>query len=351
MNRRSLATTIALPLMLALVGAAAFLPIPYVTSAPGVTVDVLATTGGAERIEVTGRPSYHDKGELRMTTVSVTNPGRKVRLAEALEAWWNDDESVQPYAELYDEGETDEEHDQQGAIQMVDSQDAAVAAALSDLGVAYDEVPAVVAVTEGAPADGNLEPEDRILAVGGTDVQSVEQVVDAVSAAAPGQPLDLVVERAGQRRTVTVTPEEVDGETRMGVTVGLAFEFPVDVTVRISPQIGGPSAGLVFALGIYDTLTRGSLTGGHDVAGTGTIDPDGRVGPIGGIQQKIAGAREAGSELFLVPAENCNEAVDAHPGDMRLVRVATLREARTAIESWVDDPGADLPACEEGEAG
>jgi PDZ domain-containing protein len=281
-----------------------------------------------------------------MTTVSVTNPGRKVRLVEALEAWWSDDRSVQPYAELYDDDETDEEHDQEGAIQMVNSQDAAVAAALTELGIGYDEVPAVVSVTDGTPAEGNLQPQDRILAVGGTDVTSVEQVVEAVSGAEPGEPLELVVERDGQRRTVTVTPEKVDGETRMGVQVGLAFDFPVDVTVRISPDIGGPSAGLVFALGIYDTLTRGSLIGGHDIAGTGTITPDGQVGPIGGIQQKIAGARDAGSQLFLVPADNCNEALDASPGDMRLVRVATMREARTAIEAWVDDPAADLPTCE-----
>lgn len=346
MSRRSLATVIALPLMLALVVAAVFLPIPYVTSAPGVTVDILASAGGDERIQVEGRQAYHDDGELRMTTVSVTNPGRKVGLVEALEAWWSDDRSVQPYAELYDEGETDEEHDQEGAIQMVNSQDAAVAAALTEVGIEYDEVPAVVSVTEGAPADGNLEAEDRILAVGGTNVTSVEQVVEAVSGAEPGEPLALVVERDGQRRNVTVTPEEVDGETRMGVQVGLAFEFPVDVQVRISPDIGGPSAGLVFALGIYDTLTPGALTGGHDIAGTGTITPDGQVGPIGGIQQKIAGARESGSELFLVPAENCNEAVGSSPGDMRLVKVATMNEARTAIESWVDDPDAVLPTCE-----
>ena len=116
------------------------------------------------------------------------------------------------------------------------------------------------------------------------------------------------------------------------------------------PAIGGPSAGLMFSLGIYDTLTPGSLTGGHAVAGTGTVDASGRVGSIGGIQQKIVGARDAGAELFLVPPDNCKEALGAPRGDMRLVRADTMHEAREAIAAGVKDHDADLPSCEETDA-
>ena len=121
--------------------------------------------------------------------------------------------------------------------------------------------------------------------------------------------------------------------------------FPFEVSVNIDPSIGGPSAGLMFSLGIYDTLTPGSLTGGETVAGTGTIDATGKVGPIGGIQQKIAGARAAGAELFLVPPDNCGDAVGAANGDMRLVKAASMHTAVEAIETWADDPDADLPTC------
>jgi PDZ domain-containing protein len=118
--------------------------------------------------------------------------------------------------------------------------------------------------------------------------------------------------------------------------------------VGIDPDIGGPSAGLMFSLGIYDRLTEGSLTGGSTIAGTGEIRASGKVIPIGGIDQKIAGAREAGAELFLVPAANCKDASDASNGDMRLVKVKTMHDALTSVQAWTDDHGADLPSCTSG---
>jgi PDZ domain-containing protein len=101
----------------------------------------------------------------------------------------------------------------------------------------------------------------------------------------------------------------------------------------------------MFSLGIYDTLTKGSLTDGRTIAGTGTIDAAGVVGPIGGIQQKIVGARDAGAELFLVPPDNCDEAVEAPNGDMRLVEAPTTHSALDSIKKWVADPDAKLPTC------
>jgi PDZ domain-containing protein len=172
-------------------------------------------------------------------------------------------------------------------------------------------------------------------------------VVAAVGGATAGQPVRLVVRRDGERKGIAVTPRSVDGKPQVGIQVSTQAkpDLPIDVTININPSIGGPSAGLMFSLGIYDTLTPGSLTGGHVVAGTGTMDATGKVGPIGGIQQKIAGARDAGAELFMVPPDNCDEALGADNGDMRLVRADTMHDAVQAIEAWVDDPDADLPTC------
>jgi PDZ domain-containing protein len=144
---------------------------------------------------------------------------------------------------------------------------------------------------------------------------------------------------------VAVTPAKVDGDYKIGIQLGPGFTFPFDVSVDIGDNIGGPSAGLMFSLAIYDTLSRGSLTGGHDIAGTGEIRPDGTVVPIGGIAQKIVGARDAGVELFLVPDANCEEALGAPREDMRLVRVKTMPDALKSIQTWVADPDADLPSC------
>jgi PDZ domain-containing protein len=192
-----------------------------------------------------------------------------------------------------------------------------------------------------------LEVRDVLLRVGSTTITQPQDVVSAVDAASVGEPLEFVVRRDGEEVTVQVTPREVDGDKRVGITPGGGYSFPFDVRVTIGDNIGGPSAGLVMALAVYDTLTPGSLTGGGKVAGTGTIDQEGRVGPIGGIQQKIAGARDTGSELFLVPADNCETVGGVDPGDMRLTRVATMTEALDAISAWVEDPDADLPTCED----
>ena len=161
--------------------------------------------------------------------------------------------------------------------------------------------------------------------------------------------------RDGKEVDVQVTPEErsadlfgavtVTGSPQIGIFLGQGFILPFPVTVTIDPRIGGPSAGLMFSLAIYDTLTPGSLTGGGRVAGTGEIAADGTVGAIGGIQQKIVGAREDGAELFLVPADNCEDTKGAHNGDMRLVRVDTFDTAKSALEAWAEDHDAKLPSC------
>lgn len=348
MTQRTLAGILAVPLLLALVVAAAFESLPYVTYKPGLTVDVLGPNDdGDPIIEIEGKPTYEDGGQLRMTTVFVSQRDANNHVFDLMKAWISPAAAVYPFEAVYPEQGTVEQDKEESQLEMTSSQDAATAAALTELG--YDVVdPVVAGVEDGAPADGALETGDVILEVGGTAVESTDDVITAVTGAAAGRPLEIVVRRDGTRRTVSVTPLEVDGRTQIGIQLGTQTDdFPVDVTIGIDPSIGGPSAGLMFSLGIYDTLTPGSLTGGRAVAGTGTVDASGSVGPIGGIQQKIVGAKDDGAELFLVPPENCDEALSARNGDMRLVEAESTHSAITSIEAWVEDPDADLPTCGE----
>lgn len=346
MTQRSLAGLLAVPLLLGLWIVAVTTPLPYVTYEPGLTVDVLDAPDGKEIIQISGTKTYRDDGELRMTTVYLTQPEAEVNLFELMGAWISRDDAVYPYRAVYAREDTRESNEVQGAIEMVSSQDAAIAVALTELDYDVKPAPEVFSVTKDAPADGRLEVRDVIVAVNGTPVTTTAEVGDAVRATPPDTDVTLTVVRDGAEREVTVTPGEKDGSPFIGIDMLPGYRFPFDVSVDIDPAIGGPSAGLMFSLAIYDTLTPGSLTDGEIVAGTGTISPDGKVGPIGGIQQKIAAARETGAQLFMVPPDNCADALDAPNDDMQLVRADTMHDARLAIEAWVDDEDADLPSCE-----
>lgn len=347
MNQRLIAAVVAAPLVLLLVLVAAVVPLPFATYEPGDTFDVLAENDGSEIIQVDGAEVYRDDGQLRMTTVLVSVPGQRKNLFDLVGTWWDDDEAVYPYDAVYGEDDTAELSEIESDIEMVSSQDTATAIALRELG--YD-VPASIQVSyvdAETPAEGVLRARDVVLGAAGEPVRTGDDVVEAVQATPAGDALTLTVSRGGEERQVEVIPEQVDGEKRIGIRIGLGFELPVDVRVNIPPAIGGPSAGLMFSLAIYDTLTPGSLTDGRAIAGTGTIGADGAVGRIGGIAQKVAGARADGAGLFLVPPANCADALTADSGDMRLVRADTFETALQAVEDWTADPDADLPSCED----
>jgi len=244
---------------------------------------------------------------------------------------------------------TAEEDERQGAVSMVTSQDVAIANALEALDYEVESALQVAYVVPDSPADGRLEVRDVVLRIDGEQVESPQMLVDSIRDTPADGSITLQVERDGKKRDVELTPEEDpdDGVQRVGFTPGQGFRYPFDVSVNIDPNIGGPSAGLMFALGIYDTLTEGSLTGGGTVAGTGTLDLEGAVGPIGGIQQKIAGAERDGAELFLVPPDDCDQALGVDDGSPRLVRAETFESALAAVQAWADDPDADLPSCED----
>jgi Lon-like protease len=357
MNQRLIAAVIAVPSVLALIAFALFQGLPFATFAPGGTIDVLGSdSDAAEVVQVDGHEVYRDEGQLRMTTVRVSPAGDPpstayLSLGELMATWLDGDEAVYPYTAVHEEGETAESSRDQGAVQMATSQDDAVYVALTEDGIEVPQLLQVAAVTADGPSDGLLEVGDVLTSVDGVDVADDVALRRAIQQGTAGEPLSIGIVRDDEPRTVRVTPveETIEGEQRLlvGVTPGYDYDFPFDVQINISDNIGGPSAGLVFSLAVYDTITPGSLTGGARVAGTGEIAPDGRVGPIGGIQQKIAGARDEGTDLFLVPVDNCADALGADNGDMQLVRASTMHEVRLALEAYADDPTADLPSCED----
>lgn len=326
----------------------AVVPVPYVAWSPGLTTDVLgpADSGTGQAVAVTGLPTYPTDGELRLTTVGVTRSDSRLTLPAALVSHWLPARAVLPRDAVYAPGTTREESASQSARMMDTAQQAAVVAGLRSAGVLVTEVPMVLGVTTGAPADGLLEPGDAILEVDGVPVGSPTQAIDLIRGHRVGDEVSFALRRDGERIEVAVpTRAAEDDPTRavVGATVGVGYEHPGTVTFGIRPDIGGPSAGLAFALAINDKLTPGALTGGRIVAATGTIAADGAVGAIGGVQSKARGAEESGAELFLMPRSNCDEVASVR-SDVRLVPVATLGEAIEAL-SDPTRPVDDLPRC------
>jgi Lon-like protease len=350
MSRRTLASILVACLLVVLCGAAAVLPVPYVTMSPGPTLNVLGKTKGRPIIAVTGHRTYPALGELRLTTVSVTNPGRHIGLGEALQAWFDKSRAVYPRDVIYPPDQTAAQSEQQSNVEMVSSQDTAIAAALTELGYHLRLQIEVLAVTKGSPAAGRLEVRDRIEQINGIRIRDVTQVSRTIQKTGVGELATFVVRRgAATKRVVVKAKPSPDDPKRavVGVQIGTGYDFPFDVSVRLGEDIGGPSAGLMFSLGVYDTLTPGSLTGGTDIAGTGTIDEHGHVGPIGGIEQKIVAARDAGAKIFFVPPGNCGSALhaDVRKDEIELVKAPTMHSAVSSLNAYVKNHHAALPAC------
>ena len=324
----------------------AVLPVPYVTWAPGQARDVLAT-GGEPIITIADAKTYPTAGRLDMTVVSTTTADSRLSLPQALVAYWRPRHDALPREAVYPPGRTADEVESADAEMMVSAQDDAAVAALKAHGDRVEQLPAVASVTLGSPAQNRLRPGDLIRSVGGTDTATTEDVQVAVRRAQVDVPLDFEVlrDRVPTKATVTPARQTSGSGLQIGITLGTGYAYGPRISYDLGQKIGGPSAGLVFALAIYDKLTPGELLAGQHVAGTGTIDPTGVVGGIGGIQEKIAGAEAAGATTFLVPAPNCGDLAGVRTS-MRLVRVATLDGAVRAVQ-LLGSPGQQgrIPTC------
>lgn len=338
MTRRT--SALVLPALLAalLVIGALVAPVPYVALGPGPTFDTLGLDEGTPVISISGREVFPTDGRLRLTTVGVQS---RLTLGQALLGWVRRDEAVLPRELVFPPGRTDEQIDADNAEQMVASQDAATTAALTQLGIPVQV--RVAKVTAGAPAEGHLQEGDVLTSVDGTPVTGPSQLRQLIGARAPGAPVTLGVLRAGAARSeVVTTAPSSETPPRPVVGVETAVDYPFTVTIGLM-DVGGPSAGLMFALGIIDKLGPESLTGDRTIAGTGEITPEGVVRPIGGIQQKLDGAKRDGATVFLVPAQNCAAAAADHPPGLQLVRVSTLADALAGLQTLRE--GGTPPTC------
>jgi PDZ domain-containing protein len=326
--------------------AAGTIPVPYVVERAGPTFNTLDRTGDSPVISVKGHATYPAKGNLDLTTVYVEGgPNGPLSLLGVFGAWLDGSKSVYPQELIYPTGTTKEQAEEQSSVAMTTSQENAVASALRELDIPFGQQLQAAGLSDGSPSTGKIENGDIFETINGKPITSLA-VVQEELAAGRGAPATLVVQRAGESVTQAITPvDNGAGRYILGVMLKYLFTFPFDVTISLD-KVGGPSAGLMFSLGIIDTVTPGDLTGGKHVAGTGTITPDGAVGPIGGIQQKMQGARAGGATLFLAPAENCDDVVGHVPEGLQVVKVENLAQARTAVElagSGQDTSG--LPVC------
>ncbi|MFG2717568.1 PDZ domain-containing protein [Streptomyces sp. NPDC048416] len=359
MPRRTATMLASTLVLIALLCAGVLIKVPYAEMSPGPTVNTLGDSGGEPVLQITGRKTYQTTGHLNMTTVRVTGADYRMNLVEAVYGWLAHDNVVVPHDTLYPDGKTDEQSNQENAEEFSQSQESAKVAALNELNIPVKSWVIVSSVVKGTPAEGKLHAGDAIQAVDGTQVTKPADVATLVTKHKPGQNVVFTIVSAKEAdaakkkgkqpeggEKVTLTTEKApDGDRAIvGIQAGTDHAFPFTVDIKLA-DVGGPSAGLMFSLGIVDKLTPEDLTGGKFVAGTGTIDDAGKVGPIGGIEMKLIGARKAGARYFLTPKDNCAAAAADIPSGLTLVKVDTIHDARQALDKIRTGDKAGLPSC------
>lgn len=328
-----------------LIIAAFLIPSPYVILSPGNPQNVLGSA-----ITISGTKVYPTTGELSVTSVLVTDPDSYITGFDVLYAWIDKNRVVLPRVQVYPEGESAAESVKIGADEMSGSQINATAAALDYLGYENKAKLMIVEVNKKSNAIGNLKTGDQIISVDDKNFTTSVQIMDYLDEKKPGEFISIRVFRNGSEevsRKIKLSARD-DGSAYIGINIQSQFDFPFDVKIKLA-ETGGPSGGLIFALGIIDKLTSQDLVRYRNIAGTGTITTDGRVGPIGGIAEKIIGAKNAGVELFLTPVENCSDinnkekvASNTDKKVMKIVPVATLNEAISVLKL---PAGAKYPSC------
>jgi PDZ domain-containing protein len=324
--------------------------VPYVALSPGPVTDVIAGTTKDTRglITVSGHETYPTSGQLDLTTVSLRGgPGLEMTLGELLVDWVDPAVNVVPRAFYFPPAQSQAEADAASAAEMTGPQTDAKVAALTELGI---DVPAttttrVDSVAADAPAAAVLRPGDVITSLDGTAIADFPALQSGIRALPGDATVTIGLTRGGEARTVTTRTVRANGTTLLGISPHVDYAFPFSIDIAID-DVGGPSAGTMFALGIIDELTPGAMTGGQHIAGTGAIDADGTVEQIGGLRQKVLGAKADGARWFLAPREECDQVAGATPDGITVVPISTLHEARTAVEAIGAGKGATLRTCD-----
>jgi PDZ domain-containing protein len=314
-------------------------PSPYAIERPGPVYDVLGKTDVDNKsvplIDITGKKTYPTTGILDMLTVYVDgSPQSRLSWIEVAGSWFDPSRAATPLDELFPAGETQHQSDAESAIDMTNSQQDATAAALSELKIPFTTSVEVAQVIKSTPAAGKLKAGDLLISANGEKVTGLTMLQQTIIANGTDKPVIFVVKRDGAEKTLEITPV-INAQSKkpaIGIYTGNTYTFPFDVKIQLQ-DVGGPSAGMMLALGIYDKLTPGALAGSAHIAGTGTIDPSGAVGAIGGIRQKMYGARNDGATWFLAPASNCNEVTGHIPSGLTVFSVKTLDDSLAAVKA------------------
>lgn len=331
-------------------------PAPYVIRQPGPAFNALGqeeNSDGKQQdvIEISGARTYDSgDGSLYVMTVNIVgNPQSQPNWLQVLGAWLTPGKDVLPVEAYYPEGTTVDERNQESALMMTQAQDSAIAAALTELGYDVREQMSVAQVNADAAAAGVLEPGDIIVTIDGKPITNMDELGALELTTSP---TEVVFTRDGKEHSVEITPkltQTSDGEVPLlGIQLQYQYDFPIDVSIDLG-DVGGPSAGMMFALATYDKLTEGALTGGDQVTGTGTMSDDGTVGAIGGIRQKMYEAVSLNADYFIAPEANCAEVLDGGiPGDLTVYAVGALDEALQVVETnAADQPTDGLRSCQD----
>jgi PDZ domain-containing protein len=317
MSRRSVTLLVAAAGVLIALAVAVAAPVPYVALTPGPTLNTLGTQSGKALIQVKGHRIYPTTGNLNMVTVSFFGgPGTDFNIFAALRSWLSPHDAVVPSSEIFTPGDSPQQVAQQDTEEMANSQQAATAAALCQLKIGFKTIDTVQSTIKGMPAAGVLRPGDVITAVDGTPVTCRADAGTLVKERKPGAAVQLTILRHGRTIPVRLTTADVQGEPEIGVYLVESFTFPFTVSISVG-NIGGPSAGLMFALGIIDKITPDNLTGGRFIAGTGEIEANGTVEPA--------------------------DTAGAVPAGLRLIKVSSLAGAIAALDAL--KAGKPVPSC------
>lgn len=368
-HRKAVLTLLSLIALFALF----LVPLPYIVYDAGPTVDVLSERDGTPVIDIQGeekaqrqlRDPQPNEGQLRMVTVSeLGGPGSTVRFGNLFRAYFSKQRSIVPYSSVYTEEVTREDVEEASQVQMASSHSAGTVAAFEYLGIPIDTILLIVGTVPGSDAEGTLEEGDVLVSLETPD--GITHPIDSPSVpftvlpnVAPESTVKVTVIRGGEvdvekmrvvggkEIEVEVTTQAApDGEkgSKLGVYLDALTELPFDVDIHLE-RIGGPSAGVMFALGIVNKLSSEDITNGEKIAGTGALDFAGNVHPIGGINQKLYGAERDGAQWFLLPTKNCEEALTNHPEKLQMVPVANFTEALDAVEMIATGETSGLPTC------
>lgn len=295
--------------------------------------------GGAHELDpiVEVKNGYEDEGELMLTTVRMGRANIYAYLMASLKKY----EYILPVEEIRSPHESDEEYNLRQLHLMADSQNHAIEVAFKKAGKFYKYTYKgiyVLNIYPSMPAEEVLMPGDRITAVDGNTIQSSEEFIEYVSKKKSGDSVKITYVRDKEEMVETISLEafpDMPDKVGLGITLSDDKEIKTDPPVKLdTEEIGGPSAGLMFSLEIYNQLTKDDITKGHSIAGTGTISESGEVGRIGGIEQKVIAADKAGAEYFLAPHENVTkEMKEKYP---------ELESNYTAAKRTAEDIGTDM---------